>query len=243
MRWAISKEIKDNQRKSSEVMRNQMISKAIVGHHIKSKEIKGNQRKSKQTKGTLMSLDTCKLMVPWCRSTRVKHNTNVECIPSLGITCVTLVSPRTLSSYHPSASLVVPWCRLNACKTQHKRWMYTIPRHHLCYPGVASMRVTHNTNVEIIPSLGITYGTLILPQCMQNTIQTLSLYHPSASLMVPWCRLYACKTQYKCWVYTIPRHHSWYPDVASMHVKHNTHVEFIQSLGITYGTLMSPQCI
>ena len=42
-------------------------------------------------------------------------------------------------------------------------------------------------------------------------------------------------------MYTIPRHDLWYPDVASMRVKRNTNVDFIPSLGITYGTLTSPQ--
>jgi hypothetical protein len=35
----------------------------------------------------------------------------------------------------------------------------------------------------------------------------------------------------------------WYPDVAPMRVKRNTNVEIIPSLGITCGTLMSPQCV
>ena len=145
--------------------------------------------------------------------------------------------------WHPSASLMVPWCRLNECKTQCTRWMYTIPRHQSWYPDVASMRVKHNTNLECIPSLGINHGILMSPQCMQNTIHTLKLYHPSASIMVPWCRLNAYKTQYKGWIYTIPRHQSWYPDVVSMRVQHNTNIELIQALGINHGTPMSPQCV
>ena len=36
---------------------------------------------------------------------------------------------------------------------------------------------------------------------------------------------------------------SGYRDVASMSVTHNTHVEFIPSLGIHPDTLMSPQCV
>ena len=53
----------------------------------------------------------------------------------------------------------------------------------------------------------------------------------------------ACKTQYKHWGQTIPRPPLWYPDVAKMHVKHNTNIELRQSLGLTYGTLMSLKCV
>ncbi len=103
------------------------------------------------------------------------------------------------------------WCRLDACKTQYKRLIYTISWHWWSYPDVASTRVKHNTNIEFIPSLGIDDRTLMSPRCVQNAIQTMNLYHLSASMIVPWCRLLgsmivpwcrleACKTQYKRWV-------------------------------------------
>ena len=136
---------------------------------------------------------------------------------------------------------MVPWYRLSACKTQYIRWIDCIPRHQSWSLDIASTRVKHNTYVEFIASLGINHGTLISPQRMQNTIHTLKLLHPSASVMAPWYRLDACKTQYIRWVYGIPGHQSWYPDIASTRVKHNTHVEFIAPLGINHGTLISPQ--
>ncbi len=49
--------------------------------------------------------------------------------------------------------------------------------------------------------------------------------------------------QYKRWIYTISRHQSSYPDIASMRVKRNTNVEFIPSLGINHRTLISPRCV
>ena len=69
----------------------------------------------------------------------------------------------------------------------------------------------------------------------------LNVYSSSATLMAPWCRFNTCKSQSKYLMYTTPRHHLWYPDVASTHVKDNTCVEIIPLLGITYDTLMSPQ--
>ena len=83
---------------------------------------------------------------------RVKHNTNIELD-------------------NPSASLMVPWCRSTACKTEYKHCVETTLQPHLWYPEVAQMHVKHKTNVE--------------------------LDNPTASLMVPWCRSIACKTQYK----------------------------------------------
>ncbi len=56
-------------------------------------------------------------------------------------------------------------------------------------------------------------------------------------------RINACKTQHKRWISCIPRHQSWYPDITSMRVKHNKQIEFISSLGINHGTLISPQCV
>ena len=97
---------------------------------------------------------------------RVKHNANVEFIPSLSMNYGALMS-------------------LHACKTQYKQLIHTIARHHLWCPHVASMRAKHNTNNQFIPLLRITYGVLMSPQCVQNTIQTLIVYHPSPSIMVP----------------------------------------------------------
>jgi hypothetical protein len=70
---------------------------------------------------------------------RVKHNTNIELD-------------------NPSASLMVPWCRSNACKSLYKHSVEIIPRPHLWYPGVAQMLVKHNANIEWRQSLG---GTLM----------------------------------------------------------------------------------
>ena len=152
------------------------------------------------------------------------------------------------------------------------------------------MRVKQYTDIELRQCFSLTHGPLMSLRYVQNTIQTLSWDNPSDSLMVPWCRLNACKTHYtftwdnpsasfmvlwsrsntcnkqykhwvetitqphswypddvaqirvkhkKHWVETIPRPHLWYPDVAQMRVKHNTDIELRQSLGLTYGTLMS----
>jgi len=148
-----------------------------------------------------------------------------------------------LNLYHPSTSIRIPWCRLNACKTQYKCVIYTIPRHPSGYPDVASMHVARNKHVEFISSLGIHPDTLMSPLCVQNAIHMLKWYHPSASMRTPWCRLNVCKTQCKCWFYTIPRHPSSYPDVASMHATHNTNVEFTPSFVIHPDTLMPSQCV
>ncbi len=53
-----------------------------------------------------------------------------------------------------------PSRRFNACKTQYKCRNDTIPRHKSWYPDVTSMRVKHNINVELLPSLGIILGAL-----------------------------------------------------------------------------------
>jgi hypothetical protein len=100
------------------------------------------------------------------------------------------------------------------------------------YPDVTSMRVKHNTNFETMTSV--------------------------APIVVLWCRLNACKTQYTCWICEIcganhgiwmsPQcvqntiqtlklwylwHQSWYSDAASMRVKHNTNVDFVTSVAPT----------
>jgi len=142
----------------------------------------------------------------------------------------------TLNSYHPRASIKVPWDRVKACKTQYKCCIDSIPWHHLWYPDVTSMRVKCGTNVELIPSLAVTSGTLMSPQHVQNTIQTLTEYHhPSPSLITPWRRLNVCETQCKCWMYTTPRHQSWHLGVASTREKHHTHVE-------SSPAIMVPRC-
>ena len=41
----------------------------------------------------------------------------------------------------------------------------------------------------------------------------------------------------------MPQHHLWYPEVASMRVKQDASVEFIPSLIMNHGALMSPPCV
>jgi len=145
---------------------------------------------------------------------------------------------------------MLPWCRSNACKTQHKHWVETIPWHHLWYPGVAQMCVKHNTNIELRQELGLTHGTLVhsnacKTQCKHwvETTKALSWDNPSASLTVPWAHSNACKTQYKHWVETMPRPHWWYPELAQMRAKHNANNEIRQHLGLTYGTQILLDCV
>ena len=153
---------------------------------------------------------------------RVKQCTNIEFTASLSI----IHGPR---------------CRLNACETWCTRWIYSILQHQSLYPDVAAMRVKHNTRVELTASLGVNHGALMPLQCVQHTIQASNLQCPSASFVVPWCRLNACKTLNKHYTYNIPQHQSRYPVVPSMHVKHNTNVDYMASLSINHGTPMSPQ--
>ena len=157
----------------------------------------------------------------------------------------------------------MPWCRLNACKTQCIRWVYSIPKYswlqiplflhyfinHLpsqnllnaCYPrGLEASRARKWSKR---PYDGLTTLQLAadLPQTSRSPYcssvvnssknQPFSLPEPpQASQSLPpralWDpRLNGWKTQYIRWVCSIPRHQSWYPDVASMHVKRNTYVQ------------------
>ncbi len=182
------------------------------------------------------------LWYPDVASTRVNHNTNVECIPSTGISHSTPMSPQY-------------WVKL------YKSWSQTMPRHRSWCPDVVPMHVKRDANVECMLSLGINHGTLVSPQRVQNTMQTLMCcffvtpahqsWYPSVASMhvthntriesIPslginhgtWCCLNACKTQYKHWIHTIPRHESWCPEVASTRVERHANVDVIQSLGIT----------
>jgi len=142
------------------------------------------------------------LMVPRCRSDACKRNTNVELIQpsaSLMVRCSTACKTHihTFTWDNTSASPMVPWCRSNAyVKAQCKLWVETMPRPRLWYPDVAQMDVKHNTTIKLRQSLGGTYDTLMSLRCVYNTMQALSWDNPSASLMVPWRRSDACRTQW-----------------------------------------------
>jgi len=195
-----------------------------------------------------------------------------------------------LSWDNPSASPMVPWRCSFVCNTLNKLWVETTPRPHLWHPDVTQMHVKHNGNIELRQCFSLTHGPLISLRCMPNAIWALRWDTPLDSLIVPWCRLNACKThyehsletiarphlwysdvfqtraqqykhwagtipwphfmvpwcrsnacktQYKPWVETIPRPHLWYPDVAQAYIKDTTNIQFRQSLGLTYGTLIS----
>ena len=213
------------------------------------------------TYGTLMSLKRLLNITqykhsrphPWYSDVaqiHAKHDTYIEARQSLGLTYGPLMSVKcmqhtiqTLSWDNPSASPLVHWCRSNECKTHYKLWVETIPRPRLWYPDVAQMRAKHDANIDLRQCSSLTHSPPMSLRCEQNTIHTLSWDNFSASLMVLWCCSDACKTQYKHSLETIPWPHLWYSDVAQIHTTHNTHIEFRQSLGLTYGILMSLKCV
>ena len=113
-------------------------------------------------------------------------------------------SPSSLErSYGTLVSLECVW---NTIQTLS----WTIPQPHLWYPGVAQLHVKHNTKhwVETIPQPHLWYPEVAQIQVKHTA--NIELDNPSASLMVPWCRSIACKTQYEHWVETIPRPHLCY---------------------------------
>jgi len=157
------------------------------------------------------------LWYPGVTQLHVKHNTIIELRQSLSLT------------YRTRRSLK---CVQSTLQTLSRR----LPLPHWWYPGFAQPRVKHNTNIKSRQSLSLTYGTLTQMRVKHNT--NIELDNPSASLMVPWCCSTARKTQYKHWVEPILQPDLWYPEVAQMRVKHNTHIE----LDNPSASLMVPWC-
>ena len=118
------------------------------------------------------------LWYPEFASTRAAHNTNFELIPSLSITHGT----------HPHVA---------STRVNHNTNVVSIPSGINHSTPVKPQCVYNHTNIELKPCLGINHGALMLSQCMENVMLTLKFCCPWASIMVPSCRLSACKTRCK----------------------------------------------
>ena len=150
---------------------------------------------------------------------------------------------QTLNIDPPMGSIMLLTRRSNACKIRCKRWILSLPWAQLCYPHAPPMRVKYDANVEYWPSHGINHGAMISLNACKRQYERWIYSIPRHQPLYPDIASMRVRHNTNRWICSIPRHQSRYPDIASMRVKRNTNVEFIASLGINHGTLISPQCV